>query len=115
MDPAGPGVRGRDIQPHFPRCRHDAAGPIKRGIELFLLSIGVLALTPDPGSVRPLLAGTSVDTDFLSRRGDSSQARHGGQEFLLLRTAMGLLGTFTAVPAKARSSQLKQILPLRKN
>lgn len=79
------------FSPQFPGCRHDVAGPIKDGTELFLLGLGVLALAPDPGSVRPLLAGTPVQSELPSRLDDSSQERQGGKRILPLGPAMGLL------------------------
>ena len=71
-------------------------------MELFLVGLGVLALAPDPGSVRPLLAGAPVDAEFLGRLGDSSQARHGCKEILPLGTRMGLLQTLHGSPSQRR-------------
>jgi hypothetical protein len=62
-------------------------------MELILLGLGVLALAPDPGGVRPLLAGTPVQPEFLGRRGHGSQTGNGGEEILSLGTGMGLLLT----------------------
>lgn len=46
MGPADPGARDANIQPKFPGCRHDAAGPVKDGMELFLLRLRVLHMRP---------------------------------------------------------------------
>ena len=78
IDPAGPRVRGADIQPQLPGRGHDAAGPVKDGMELIPLGLGVLALAPDPGSIRPFLAGTPIDAEFLGRRGDRMRAALNG-------------------------------------
>ncbi|MEC5181503.1 hypothetical protein [Arthrobacter sp. CG_A4] len=96
IDPAGPGVRGADIQPQFLGGRDDTTGPIKDGMELVLVGLGVVALTSDPGSVRPLLAGAPVDAELLGRRGHSSQTLYCGKEILPLGTGMGLLMTLAA-------------------
>lgn len=62
-------------------------------MEVVLARLAVLALRPDPGSIRSLLARTPIDAQPLSRLGNSSQTCNGGQEILSLRTGVGLLGT----------------------
>jgi hypothetical protein len=75
-----------------------------------------ITLTPDPGSVRSLLAGAPIDAGLLGRRGDSSQVRHGGKEILSLGTRMGLLMTLPgARRPEAPILPLKEISSLRKN
>ena len=57
-------------------------------MELVLVGLGVLAMTPDPGSVRPLLTGASVQAQLIGSRGDTSQPRHCGKEILPLGAGM---------------------------
>ncbi|WP_345046098.1 hypothetical protein [Arthrobacter methylotrophus] len=91
-------MRGADVQSQLLGGRCDGAGPVQNGIEVVLVRLAVLALRPDPGGVRPLLARAPVDAELLSRGGDSSQTRNGGQEILSLRTGVGLLGTLPRFP-----------------
>ena len=95
-------MRGADIQPLLPGPGHDAAGPVKDGMELIPLGAGVPALAPDPGSLRPFLAGTPIDAKFLGRRSESSRTCHGGQKLLSLGRGMGLLWTLHDSPSRGR-------------
>jgi len=95
-------MRGADVQSQLLGRPGDAAGPVQNGIDVALVRLAVLALRPYPGSVRPLLAGTPVDAELLSRLGDSSQTRYGGQEILSLRTRMRLLLTLPEGPGPRR-------------
>jgi hypothetical protein len=76
-------MRGADVQAQLLGRPGDAAGPVQNGIDVALVRLAVLALRPYPGSVRPLLAGTPVDAELLSRLGDSSQTRAGSSGFFL--------------------------------
>lgn len=103
--PAGPVMRGADVQSQLLGRSGDGASPVLNGKEVVHILLAVVARRPDPGSVRPLLARAPANAELLGRRGNTSQPLNGGKEILSLRTGMGLLGTLPRPRPRCRFSR----------